>query len=331
MNDRYGYDHIEDLCRAALRNAGASQECAEAIAHATCQAQGRGNNAVGVGHLFDYLDSMRAGRMDGQAKPTVDRRGYSVVVVDAHAGSAQVAFDAAYSTFADCVRTTGLGFLSVTSSFTVGELGQYVRKAVGDGFFALAGANSPALMSFAGSASPLIGTNPLSFGCPVAGKPALIVDQASSRTAYVNIRSAAAQGSDIPAGWAVDSDGKETTDPSAALDGALLPFGGYKGGNVALLVELLAVVAGANWSSDAPSFDHGDASPGVGMFLFALDIERFDSAMPDRLAQHFGRLATMDGVNVGIFEDRPVDETELTVDARTYERLSAEARPAPLQ
>lgn len=325
MNDRHSYDHIEELARVALSAAGASDVAAGAIATATCQAEGRGNRAVGVGHLFDYLESMRAGRMDGRAEPLVRRVGDSVTVADARAGAAQVAFDAAYDSFADSVRRTGLGFLSVTSAFTVGELGQYVRRAVGDGFFALAGANSPALMSFAGSSVPLIGTNPLSFGCPVAGRPALIVDQASSQTAYVNIRSAAATGTEIPEGWAVDSDGRATTDPTAALDGALLPFGGYKGGNIALLVELLSVVAGSNWSSDAPAFDHGEASPGVGMFVLALDVGRFDSSLPDRVAAHFDHLASLQGVDVKIFEDRTVERADIELDDAMYERLRAES------
>ena len=102
---------------------------------------------------------------------------------------------------------------------------------------------------FCRSSEPVLGTNPLAYGIPRPSGPSLLVDQASSQTAYVNIRSAAAQQRSIPDGWAIDETGRGTTDPSAALRGALLPFGGYKGANIALLVEMLAVLSGANWSS----------------------------------------------------------------------------------
>ena len=68
---------------------------------------------------------------------------------------------------------------------------------------------------------------------------------------------AAERGTPLPEGWAVDADGRPTTDPEAALAGALLPFGGYKGANIALLVELLSSMAGGNWAMDAPAVGHG--------------------------------------------------------------------------
>jgi (2R)-3-sulfolactate dehydrogenase (NADP+) len=71
------------------------------------------------------------------------------------------------------------------------------------------------------------------------------------------VRDYARHGRDIPAQWAVDADGRPTTDPGAALDGALLPDGGHRMGNLGLLVEVLAGLAGGLWSLDAPSFLEG--------------------------------------------------------------------------
>ncbi|MDX2939479.1 Ldh family oxidoreductase [Streptomyces ipomoeae] len=82
-------------------------------------------------------------------------------------------------------------------------------------------------------------------------RPPLVIDHASSQTAYVNVRQAARTGASIPADWAVGPDGAKTTDASAALAGVLLPFGGYRGGNIALLVELLATLAGGSFSLEA--------------------------------------------------------------------------------
>src|SRR3546814_10585863 len=79
-------------------------------------------------------------------------------------------------------------------------------------------------------------------------------------------------GREIPEGWALDPAGHPTTDARAALAGSLLPFGGARGANIALMVELLAAgLTGANWSREAPPFNKGAKSPGAGLFILAID------------------------------------------------------------
>ena len=95
----------------------------------------------------------------------------------------------------------------------------------------------------------------MAFAAPVADGPPLVIDQSSSATAFVNIRKAADEGREIPEGWALDATGHSTTDPVQAMKGALLAFGGARGANIALMVEVLAAgLSGANWSLDAPFF-----------------------------------------------------------------------------
>src|SRR5699024_9295558 len=117
-----------------------------------------------------------------------------------------------------------------------------------------------------------------------------LIDQASSAAAWVRVRDAASAGEQIPADWAQDGTGEPTTDAEAALAGALLPFGGTKGGNIALLVEMLAVLSGGSFSLDAAPFDHGTASPRLGLFLLALDPDVFDPGYADRVQDHLHRL-----------------------------------------
>ena len=95
-------------------------------------------------------------------------------------------------------------------------------------------------MTVAGARRPVYCTNPLAFAAPVADGPPLLIDQASSATAYVELRRYADRGEALPPGWAVDADGRPTTDPNAALRGALLAFGGARGANIALMVEVMA-------------------------------------------------------------------------------------------
>ncbi|MGI5472903.1 Ldh family oxidoreductase [Streptomyces sp. CA-132043] len=250
-------DELVTLCTRALRAAGEEPEAARILARAVVDAERAGNPAVGVAHLFDYLESYRAGRITPGATPDVSRVTPSCLVADARDGLAQVAFEAAAPALFDAAEEAGIAALWIRRSYTCGELGHYARRAAERGLAAVACANSPALMTLGGSGSAVLGTNPLAYAFPRAGEPPLVIDQASSQTAYVNVRRAADAGEPIPAGWAVGPDGTATTDASAALAGALLPFGGHRGGNIALLVELLATLAGGTFSVDAPPFDSG--------------------------------------------------------------------------
>ena len=96
---------------------------------------------------------------------------------------------------------------------------------------------------------------------------------ALSQVARGKILTAGQRGEPIPADWAVDEEGKPTTDPAAALKGALQPIGGAKGAALALMVEVLAVaLTGAHFGFEASSFfDAEGPPPGVGQLLVAID------------------------------------------------------------
>ncbi len=308
------------LCEQAALQAGAGRRSARTLAHATVQAELGGNPAVGVGHLFDYLDGYRAGRISAQAVPAVRRAVPGAFDVDAGGGLAQDAFQAVREELLAAVRAQGIVGLWIRRSFTCGELGYYPRAVAEEGLVAFAAANSPALMSVGGSASRLLGTNPLAYGFP-AEEGAVVIDQASSATAFVNIRRAAEAGQEIPKGWALDSQGTPTTDPTEALGGTLLPFGSHRGGNVALLVEMLATLSGANFSMDAAPFDHGDESPGIGVFLLCIDPTLFGDAA-GRLTVHLEALRDQHGVRLPALERRELPNA-LEIDDDLLRRLSS--------
>ena len=231
-----------------------------------------------------------------------------------------ITFGAAWSVLVlYATRRLGIGVLSVRRSFTCGELGYYPRRLAEAGFIALACANSPALMSVGGAATRVLGTNPLAFAVPGPHGP-LVVDQASSQTAYVAVR-----GRDrLPEGWAIGPDGAPTTDPVQALAGALLPFGGHRGGNVALLVELLATLSGGAFSLDAPPFDAGSASPGIGVFVLCLSPDAFPGAAR-RFTDHLDRLARDHDVRLPAWPPAPLP-AEVDIDDDLAARLAAAAR-----
>jgi (2R)-3-sulfolactate dehydrogenase (NADP+) len=292
------WDRLASLCSTAITTAGGDEHTATALTDAVLSAERRGNTAVGVAHLLDYLDALECGRLNGTPRPIVRNDRRSVITVSADDGIAQLAFLAARPALLGAARECGVAMLSISGAFTVGELGYYTSEVAAEGLVALAGANSPALMSLYDAPDAVTGTNPFSFALP--GRPSpRIIDQASSAVAWVRIRDAAAAGEPIPPGWALDANGATTTDAAAALLGPLLPFGGVKGSNIALVIELLSVLSGASFSMDAPDFASGNQPPRVGLFLIALDPAAFAADYLHRVEDHLERLRIRYGIDFG--------------------------------
>ncbi len=295
---RFDRDSAFELAYAACLGAGAGAAAARSLAEATVSAELQGKPAVGFRHLADYLAGFAEGRIDGAATPELSYPAPSLIRSDAHGGIAQLGFDFAFPELRRRAVARGVAIFAQRNSYTAGELGYYVRRLAEAGLVALAATNGPALMATPGVTTPVYCTNPIAFAAPLAQGPPLVIDQATSATAFVNVRERAARGEALPAGWAIDADGEETLDANAAMRGALLTFGGARGANIALMVEILAAgLTGANWSLDAPSFSTGGASPGAGLFVVAIAPELLAPGFAARLERQCERLASR-GVHI---------------------------------
>jgi len=282
-----------ELARQACAAAGAHDGMARSLAEATVSAEARGRTSVGFSHLPDYLAALEAGRIDGKAEPVLSFPAPCLLVCDVRGGIAQLGFNRAREELRQRASTYGIALLAISNSFLTGELGWYVRHIVDDGLVALAATNGSVLMKPPSASAPVYCTNPIAFGAPGACGTALLIDQASSATAFVSLRKAAEAGEAIPPGWAVDRNGNPTTDARAAIEGALLTFGGSRGANIALIVEVLAAgLTGTNWSLDAPCFASGAASPGAGLLLIAINPTLLDSDFEKRLDRQAERLSS---------------------------------------
>lgn len=292
------------LCERACLGSGASPEQAAVLAEATVEAELRGRPPVGLSHLLDHLDAFRTGRIRAVETPSVAQPTAVITRVDCRGGLAQHGFDLAKDHLYRAAATHGLAAMAIGGCFTVGELDYYVRRVNGQDLVGLACANSPALMSVAGAPAPILGTNPVAFGVPLPHQRRLRFDQASSATAWVSVRDAAERDDPLPVGWAVDGAAAPTTSARAALEGALLPFGGYKGGNIALMAEVLATLAGGFFSVDAPPFDRGADSPSVGMMVIALSTRAFHPSYVDRLVERLTTWRDKFGADPDVWADR---------------------------
>ncbi|MGG5819979.1 Ldh family oxidoreductase [Falsiroseomonas sp. HW251] len=278
-------DAIEALALRALTQAGATPHQAAPVARSVRRAEEDGIGPVGLGYLPTYLAHLRSGKVRGDARPVVERPRPGVVQVDAAHGFAHPAFDTGLAALVAAARANGVAAMAIARSYSIGVLGHPVEDIAGRGLVALAMTNSPPNMAVWGGRRKQFGTNPIAFAIPRDPAP-IVVDMATTVVTKVALAARAAAEEPIPPDWALDAEGRPTTDARAAMGGAMLPFGGAKGANVALLVELFAaVLTGAALSREVQPYAVAEGPPpGVGQFFLACDPAAFAPGFADRLA-----------------------------------------------
>jgi (2R)-3-sulfolactate dehydrogenase (NADP+) len=292
----------EALARKALAASGANPEMATATARALAAAEAAGQAGHGLSRVPQYAAFLRNGRADGAATPRIVNERGGAVLVDARHGLAYPALALAESEAAWRARAHGVAIAGVTNSHHSGAMGLPVARLAQQGLVALAFTNSPAAMPVPGGRRPLMGTNPIAAAFPRRDAPPLVIDMALSEVARGKIMVAAKEGRAIPEGWALDAEGRPTTDPNAALSGAMLAMGGTKGALLAMVVELLCcALTGAAFGFEADSFftDEGNR-PRLGQALLVVDPGALAGAgaFADRIEAFVTAMQAEDGVRL---------------------------------
>lgn len=268
-------NELTELVAEAFVRCGASQSMAQAAAEALVTADAQGLASHGLSRVPLYCAHLRNGRTDGQAVPRVIREKKAACLVDAACGMAYEACALAVREAVRRAREYGVGFAGVTNSNHSGAAGLHLRPVAEAAMVGLGFSNSPAAIAPWGGKTPVFGTNPIAAVFPRNGHPPLLIDLSLSEAARGKILMAKNQGKPIPEGWALDKEGRPTTDPNAALEGSMMPVGGVKGAMLALMVELLcAALTGAAMGFEADSFfvDEGNR-PRIGQAFLAIDPE----------------------------------------------------------
>jgi (2R)-3-sulfolactate dehydrogenase (NADP+) len=269
--------HVQRLANAALRATGTSETNACSVARSIASAEAEGLVSHGLMRLPTYCDHVECGKVDGCVEPVASSDRAGAWRVDARHGFAHPAIDLGFRQLAPAACENGIAALSVVRSYNCGVLGYHVERLARRGLVALAFVNSPPSIAPWGGSKAFFGTNPIACAAPRKIGAPLVIDQSASVVARGEVMLRAREGKPIPEGWALDREGRSTTNAHAALDGSMLPSGGYKGAGIALMVEIMAaVVTGASLSAQASSFaDNNGGPPGTGQFFIAIYPEAF--------------------------------------------------------
>jgi LDH2 family malate/lactate/ureidoglycolate dehydrogenase len=249
----------------------------------------RGIDSHGVARLNTYVDLLMAGRINPKARIKIVRESPSTATVDGDNGLGLVVGPKANEIAMEKAEAVGTGWVSVCNTNHYGIAGYYPLKALERDLIGWAMTNTSKGVAPLWGAERMLGTNPIAIAFPGNEEPPIVIDLATCAVAYGKIEIAQRAGKSIPIGWAIDKDGRDTTNPTDMIEGgALLPLGsdrehsGHKGYALGVMVDVLcAVLSGANWGPFAPPFAirqpiaARSVGKGIGHFFGAMRIDAF--------------------------------------------------------
>ena len=272
---RFSVSYLNDYCQRLMTARGIDADCAETVADMLLDAELTGVSTHGVSRLAIYLERVEKGLVSKHNDAVITRESPSAVAIDAGNSLGAVGAKFAMETCIRKARETGCCFATVKNSNHFGAAAYYTRMAADAGMIGFCCTNLTAKIAPHGAAEPFMGTDPISVAVPSNGAP-VALDMTPSVAALGKLILAQKLGKDIPLGWALDRDGKPTTDPAAGRAGSLIPIGGPKGSGMALIVEVLSgILSGAGTAAHLHDLYEFDAPQGVGHFLGAIDVSKF--------------------------------------------------------
>jgi LDH2 family malate/lactate/ureidoglycolate dehydrogenase len=268
---------MRDFVAQLFHAAGLSSGAAARVAAALVEADMSGRASHGVLQAENYLVRLIAGAMSVAEAPVPVSDNGGAIVLDAAHMQGHLAAEAAIGLAIERARDKGVAVVAVRRGFHFGVAGRYVRMAAEAGCVGLAMCNTKPVMPAPGGAERLVGTNPLAIGLPQADAAPIVLDMATTAGTVGRMRQALAAGKPVPADWALDTEGRPTTDAATAMAGLLLPAGGAKGFGLSFMIDLMAgLLSGGAWGDGLGQMTDDATQPYNSSYLFiVLDIAHF--------------------------------------------------------
>jgi L-2-hydroxycarboxylate dehydrogenase (NAD+) len=236
---------IRNTLQAVLIAHGVPESFARIQTDLLLEAQLRGYASHGLLRLPRIVERIVNGVSSPAASGAHTWNGDSLLSVDGERGLGPVVAVTALDALKQRARRTGIAIGAIRNSNHIGMLAWYGEHVARDGLILIGATTSEALVHPWHGKSALIGTNPLCIAVPADPGP-LVLDMATSLVSMGKIHDHANRGEPIPQGWALDAQGRPTTDATAAKAGSIAPFGGAKGYALGLAIEVLVTSLAAS-------------------------------------------------------------------------------------
>ena len=298
------FDRLQQFITNAFVQLGMPDADAQTMGALMAEADLQGSDGHGVIRMVPYARRIRAGAVNVKPNITVVQERAGMALIDGDNGMGHLVMKRAAEMAAEKARVTGIAWVGSQWSNHAGPASLYARMALPHDmiglYFAVGNANH---LPPWGGLDMLLSTNPIAVAVPSAKAGPIVLDMATTVTAYGKVKAKAQRGEMMPEGWMIDRSGQPLLDPKRADEGFLLPIGGYKGYGLALIVGLLAgTLNGAAMGKDVIDFNHDDTTAtNTGQAICMIDISAFGDvdafkARVDTLAHDLRESERMAGV-----------------------------------
>ena len=269
---------LVDFIARALAAAGIPPDDAHQVAILMAEADARGGDAHGVFRLPQYVKQIQSGAVNPRPNIRIVSSRAGTALLDGDNALGHLVMKRAAELAIEKARECGVGWVGTRHSNHAGPAQLYPRMAAAQDmigiYFCVGNAN---LLPPWGGTEVLLSTNPIAIAVPGLRHPEIMLDMATTNTAFGKIRLKAQRGEPMPEGWMIDRQGKPLTDPKRASEGFLVPIGGPKGYGLALMIGLMAgTLNGAAFGRDVVDYTVDSKTPSnTGQSIMAVDIAAF--------------------------------------------------------
>jgi len=268
---------LRALVSAVFRACDMGTEDADLLADSLVAADLGGVHSHGVLRVPEYVKKLTGEGVDPRGRPRVVRELGGCLVVDGGNSMGQIGAHFAMEGAIERATQTGIAAAAIRGSNHCGAVAYFAELALPHDMIGVATTNALPTMAPEGGAERILGINPLSVAIPAGEEPPIVYDAAFSGSAHGKIRVHLQKGLELPAGWALDQQGQPTTDPAAAIDGLLVPIGGFKGASLAMIMGILSsMLSGASYGTELGDMEAGPRPGADGHFVAAISVAAFE-------------------------------------------------------
>ena len=285
------FETLESFMRDVFVRVGVPAKDAAVCAEVLITSDKRGIDSHGIGRCKTiYYDRIKAEIQHPVTRFDVIKETSTTATVDGHDGMGHVISRRCMQMAIDKASEHGLGMVAARNSTHYGIAGYYVLMAARAGMIGVTGTNARPSIAPTFGVENMLGTNPLTLGCPTDEDFPFVLDCATSVSQRGKIEVYARAQKDIPPGWVIDRSGRTRTDTVQILKdlvagtAALTPLGGlgeetggHKGYGYSTFVEILsAALQDGSYLKQLLGWKDGTRVPyHLGHFFLAIDIESF--------------------------------------------------------
>ena len=283
-------EEIFNLSKKTLLANGCDEETSNILSDLIMKAERDGSLSHGLFRLPAYVSGLKSGKINGKARPNIKKISSGIIKIDGNNCLAPMVLNKGIPELVKAAKESGVAVLAITNSHHMAALWPETEAIAEEGLVAFACTSYKPAVAPAGSIKPLFGTNPISFAWPRKDNTPVVYDMATASMAMGEVQVAKREGHKVPLGTGLSKDGNETTDPGEIADGGvLLPFGGYKGSAIAMMVELMAgALVGDNFSFETAAKDNNDGGPpSGGEFILAISPDKTSGTNWQKHAEEF--------------------------------------------